>query len=50
MRGHWAQSGRFRCGLRVPEVLLSGHLANIERWRMEQSVERTMKKRPDMLK
>ena len=37
-------------GMRVPEVLLSGHHANIERWRMEQSVERTMKKRPDLLK
>lgn len=33
---------------RVPEVLLSGHHANIEKWRMEQSLERTRERRPDM--
>ena len=32
----------------VPEVLLSGHHANIAKWRLEQSVERTRVKRPDM--
>lgn len=32
----------------VPEVLLSGHHANIEQWRYEQSLERTKQKRPDM--
>jgi tRNA (guanine37-N1)-methyltransferase len=37
-------------GRRVPEVLLSGHHANIVRWRQEQAVERTKKKRPDLLK
>ncbi|MCK9478372.1 MAG: tRNA (guanosine(37)-N1)-methyltransferase TrmD [Firmicutes bacterium] len=37
-------------GRKVPEVLLSGHQANIEKWRHEQSVLRTQKKRPDMLK
>ncbi|MEE1042349.1 MAG: tRNA (guanosine(37)-N1)-methyltransferase TrmD [Clostridia bacterium] len=37
-------------GREVPEVLLSGHHANIEKWRYEQSVKRTMEKRPDMLK
>lgn len=36
-------------GLRVPEVLLSGHHANIEKWRRQQSLERTLEKRPDML-
>jgi tRNA (guanine37-N1)-methyltransferase len=36
-------------GRAVPEVLISGHHANIERWRHEQSVGRTRKKRPDML-
>ena len=36
-------------GIRVPEVLLSGHHANIERWRREQSLERTWRKRPDLL-
>jgi tRNA (guanine37-N1)-methyltransferase len=34
---------------RVPEVLLSGHHANIEKWRREQSIIRTAKKRPDLL-
>ena len=33
---------------KVPEVLLSGHHANIAKWRLEQSVERTRVKRPDM--
>lgn len=36
-------------GREVPEVLLSGHHANIERWRREQMLERTLRKRPDML-
>lgn len=34
----------------VPAVLLSGHHANIEKWRREQSIERTKKYRPDLLK
>lgn len=34
----------------VPEILLSGHHENIERWRKEKSVEITQKKRPDLLK
>ena len=34
----------------VPPVLLSGHHANIEKWRREQSVIRTAKNRPDLLK
>ena len=36
-------------GMAVPEVLLSGHHANIEKWRREKSVEITAKKRPDLL-
>jgi len=36
-------------GKRVPEVLLSGHHVNIEKWRREQSVIRTAQKRPDLL-
>jgi tRNA (guanine37-N1)-methyltransferase len=35
---------------KVPEVLLSGHQANIEEWRHDQSIERTKKRRPDLLK
>ncbi len=37
-------------GRLVPEVLLSGHHANIERWRREQSVKKTLELRPDLLK
>ena len=33
----------------VPEVLLSGHHANITKWRREKSLEETLKRRPDML-
>ena len=37
-------------GLKVPEVLLSGHAGKIEEWREEKAFERTKKRRPDMLK
>ncbi|MCI5899003.1 MAG: tRNA (guanosine(37)-N1)-methyltransferase TrmD [Firmicutes bacterium] len=36
-------------GKRVPEVLLSGHHANIDKWRREQSILRTARWRPDLL-
>ena len=36
-------------GVKVPEVLLSGHHANIEKWRKEKTLEITAKKRPDLL-
>ncbi len=36
-------------GKKVPEVLLSGHHVNIEKWRREQSVIRTAQRRPDLL-
>lgn len=36
-------------GVRVPEVLLSGHHENIEKWRKEKSIEVTKKKRPDLM-
>lgn len=36
-------------GRTVPDVLLSGHHANIDKWRREQSIIRTYKKRPDLL-
>ena len=36
-------------GKKVPEVLLSGHHANIEKWRRRESVIRTAKNRPDLL-
>lgn len=37
-------------GKRVPDVLVSGHHANIEKWRKEESYKRTLRKRPDLLK
>lgn len=37
-------------GEKVPAVLISGHHANIEKWRHEKSLEVTLKKRPEMLK
>jgi tRNA (guanine37-N1)-methyltransferase len=36
-------------GMKVPEVLLSGHEAKIEQWRFEASVRRTRERRPDLL-
>ena len=36
-------------GMRVPDILLSGHHGNIEKWRREKSLERTLKNRPDLL-
>lgn len=36
-------------GRRVPDVLLSGHHGNIDRWRREQSLKRTFERRPDLL-
>ncbi len=37
-------------GLAVPDILLSGHNSNIEKWRHEKSLERTKLRRPDLLK
>ncbi len=45
----YTRPAEFR-GIKVPDVLLSGNSAEIEKWRHEQSVLRTEKKRPDMLK
>ncbi len=36
-------------GKKVPDILLSGHHANVEKWRRYQSLERTYKYRPDLL-
>ncbi len=36
-------------GRKVPEVLTTGHHANVDKWRREQSLERTAQRRPDML-
>lgn len=37
-------------GWKVPSILLSGNFKNIEKWQMEQAIERTKKLRPDLLK
>lgn len=37
-------------GRKVPDILLSGHHENIDKWRREKSLERTLERRPDMLK
>ena len=37
-------------GLKVPDVLLSGHHLKIETWRRQQSIRRTLERRPDLLK
>ncbi len=37
-------------GMKVPDVLLSGHHENIDTWRKEQALKMTKKKRPDLLK
>jgi tRNA (guanine37-N1)-methyltransferase len=46
---HYTRPPEFR-GWKAPEVLLSGDHADIERWRREQSLELTRKRRPDLLK
>jgi len=37
-------------GWKIPDILVSGHTANIDKWRHEQSVERTKLRRPNLLK
>ncbi len=46
---HYTRPPEFR-GATVPEVLLSGDHARIERWRREQALLRTLQRRPDLLK
>lgn len=45
---HYTRPPEFR-GWEVPEVLRSGNHAEIDKWRLEQSVKRTQERRPDML-
>ena len=44
----YTRPAEFR-GMAAPEVLLSGHHANIVKWRREQSLRRTLERRPDLL-
>jgi len=45
---HYTRPAEFR-GMKVPEVLLSGHHAEIEKWREQQAQARTAERRPDLL-
>jgi tRNA (guanine37-N1)-methyltransferase len=45
---HYTRPAEFR-GMKVPEVLLSGHHAEIAKWRQERALERTRERRPDLL-
>ncbi|HRJ16907.1 MAG TPA: tRNA (guanosine(37)-N1)-methyltransferase TrmD [Saprospiraceae bacterium] len=44
----YTRPAEFR-GRKVPDVLMSGHFKNIEEWRLEQSLQRTRERRPDLL-
>ncbi len=46
---HYTRPAEFR-GMKVPEILLSGNHAEIEKWRREQAKLRTKERRPDLLK
>ena len=46
---HYTRPPEFR-GLGVPDVLTSGHHAEVERWRRQQALKRTWERRPDLLK
>lgn len=45
---HYTRPADFK-GMKVPEILLSGHHAQIAQWRHEQAMERTRQRRPDLL-
>ncbi len=46
---HYTRPAEFR-GWRVPDVLISGHHAEVERWRQQAALIKTLKQRPDLLK
>ena len=45
---HYTRPAEFR-GWRVPDILISGNHAEVDRWRREQARERTRRRRPDLL-
>jgi len=45
---HYTRPAEYR-GMKVPDALLSGHHVKIEQWRREQSLLRTLERRPDLL-
>jgi tRNA (guanine37-N1)-methyltransferase len=46
---HYTRPAEFR-GMKVPEVLLNGNHAEIEKWRLEKALDKTRRNRPDLLK
>jgi tRNA (guanine37-N1)-methyltransferase len=46
---HYTRPASFR-GIEVPDVLISGHHGEIERWRRKQSLRTTVERRPELLK
>lgn len=45
---HYTRPAEFQ-GMKVPDVLLSGHHAEIEKWRRQQALHRTQERRPDLI-
>jgi len=45
---HYTRPAEFR-GLKAPEVLLNGNHAEIEKWRRRKAIEKTLKRRPDLI-
>ena len=45
---HYTKPAEYR-GMKVPDILLSGHHAKIDKWRREQALLRTWERRPDLL-
>src|SRR5689334_2514789 len=45
---HYTRPAEFE-GRRVPDVLLSGHHAEVRRWRIKQALQRTLERRPDLI-
>lgn len=45
---HYTRPAEYR-GMRVPDVLLSGHHGQVRRWRLRESLRRTLERRPDLL-
>ncbi|MGL4954936.1 MAG: tRNA (guanosine(37)-N1)-methyltransferase TrmD, partial [Cetobacterium sp.] len=46
---HYTRPAEYE-GLKVPDVLMSGHHKNIDEWRLKQSLKRTLERRPELLK
>lgn len=45
---HYTRPAEFM-GRKVPEVLMSGHHANIKKWQMKEAIKRTLQRRPDLI-